>query len=249
MLRPLLVASVSGALAVTLASPVLAVPAAFEVRTRAVPARAVLASPASVTDGSEAACDDGTAGGTLVQSIDAYYGNRFAPVCQAARIESARFVHYGYGLAGPYAFRLHVVDTTCGEIGVTPVLTTAGAPDLVTTAEVDLSPYGWCVSGEFLLLLEPLTCADGPTGHDCFPAVVVDASTDGDAAAHCATVSVLAGAERQCFAARSADGRYFDFGLRVGLQCVAPECATGLEDTTWSGAKRLYRDPSPASRD
>jgi len=105
------------------------------------------------------------------------------------------------------------------------------------------------VTGEFHLLLEPLTCADGPAGHDCFPAVVVDATADGDPASHCATVSASTGTHRQCFAARSADGRYFDFGLRATLRCAAPECATGVDGASWSGIKRLYRDPGAGSRD
>jgi hypothetical protein len=62
---------------------------------------------------SEAACDDGSSGGTLIQRIDAYYGNRFEVPCPGARVVGVRFVHHGYGLAGPYSFRLHLFDAGC----------------------------------------------------------------------------------------------------------------------------------------
>jgi hypothetical protein len=126
---------------------------------------------------------------------------------------------------------------------VTDVLTTPGAPDSLALTSVDLSNFGWCVQGAFHLLLEPLTCADGTIGRDCFPAVVVDATADGDPTTHCATVSAAAGLERDCFAARAADGRYFDFKLRVQVQCDVPECTSAVESATWSRLKRLYRDP------
>jgi len=240
MLHLALVATLSSTLLATATSPV---------ALRPVPTVARAPAPPYLAGTAEAACDDGTAGGTLVQQRDGYYGNHFAAPCASARMLTARFVHYGYGLAGPYAFRLHLFDAACREVGATAELETPGAPDDLATVAVDLSSLGWCVTGDFQLPLEPPTCADGAAGHDCFPAVVVDASADGEAAKHCATVNLVTGGGRECFAARSADGRYFDFGLRVDVLCEAPACTSAIETTSWSQVKHLYRDPSARSPD
>lgn len=192
-----------------------------------------------VASSGEAACDDGSAGGTLVQRADDWYGNRFAAPCTAALLHSVRFAHFGYGLPGPYAFRLHLLDASCTEKGVTPILEIEGAPDDVTTVEIDLADLGWCVESAFHLLLEPLSCT-GPTQDDCFPALVVDGTADGDGSSHCAIVSAPAATGRACFAARSADGRYFDFALRAQLDCASPQCATAVSPSTWGGLKRLF---------
>jgi hypothetical protein len=219
--------------AATLASP------SAIVAWRPMPGLQASRFPAFVSS-SEAACDDGTSGGTLVERQDSWYGNLFAAPCAAGHILAVRLTHFGYGLPGPYEFRLHLLDLACRELGVTPVLAIPGAPDLPATTSIDLSDFGWCIEGGFHLLLEPLTCADGGTGHDCFPALVVDASSDGDGPAHCAVVSAAAADGRQCFAARSADGRFFDFGLRVEVGCAAPECATAVQAVTWGRVKRIY---------
>src|SRR2546425_8930258 len=80
-----------------------------------------VAAPAPAAGEAEAGCDDGSSGGTLVERLEAYYGNRFTAPCAAAVLEGASFVHFGYGLAGPYAYRLHLLDAQCREIGVTDV--------------------------------------------------------------------------------------------------------------------------------
>ena len=54
---------------------------------------------------------------------------------------------------------------------------------------------------------------------------------------------------RQCLAARSSDGRFFDFSLRVEVECGASQCTAGVQPGTWSSIKRLYRDPRPATAD
>jgi hypothetical protein len=214
------------------------------------PAGAELAAPApAATAGSEFACDDGSNGGTLVEHTEAYYGNRFATDCAAGRVLGVRFTHFGYGLQGNYAFRVHLFDAACAEVAVSDVRTIPGAPDALASVEVNLSNLGWCVSSEFSLMLEPLSCADGAAGHDCFPAVVVDASNDAEEPAHCAMVNAPTAEGRQCLAARSADGRYFDFRLRALVACSDPACATAVVPGTWTQIKRLYRDASDRTRD
>ena len=194
-------------------------------------------------------CDDGSMGGTLVQRLDAYYGNRFELACASARITSVQFTHFGAGRPGPYAYRLHLLDAACRETGVTALLTTPGAALDPATVSVDVSALGWCASGSFAVTLEPLSCADGLNGLDCFPALVVDATSDTDAAAHCGVVSTETSSGRACLAPRSADGRYYDFLLRVGIVCNDLACTTAVEPTTWSTLKRLYRDPRPTLAD
>lgn len=181
-------------------------------------------------------CDDGASGGTLVQRGDHYYGNAFAVGCARARLMAATFTYHGHGLAGPYAFRLHLVDPACGATGVTPTLTVPGAPGGYATAEIDLASLGWCVGPEFLLLLEPLACA---AAEDCFPALAVDASSE-PVSTHCAVVSVPGSIARECRQARSSDGRGFDFRLRVAVDCGAPGCTTAVQAGTWGQVKRLF---------
>jgi hypothetical protein len=204
--------------------------------------RAPDAAPGT-TAASTSTCDDGSFGGTLVQRGDMWYGNELQPGCAAARIERVRFAHFGYGLEGPYAFRLHLLDAECRPLGVSPELAVAGAPQAPAWADVDVTALGWCVTGPFLLALEPRTCADGAAGRDCFPALVVDATSGGDGGAHCARVVVDPGSDPGCYAAQSADGRHFDFLLRVDLSCGAAECALAVAPGTWSLVKRLYASP------
>lgn len=191
----------------------------------------------AVADAQTHGCDDGTVGGTLVQRGDIYYGNRFTASCSGARLQSALFAYHGQGLAGPYAFRLHLIDPSCGAVGVTEVLTVPGAPDRVEETEIDLSALGWCVGSDFMLLLEPLTCANAA---DCLPALAVDATSDASGS-HCAVVSAPGIVGRECRQARSSDGRGFDFRLRVRLDCAAPSCATTVTREAWGPMKRLYR--------
>src|SRR5262249_52176729 len=66
--------------------------------------------------------DDGRDGGTLVQGRGGYYGNRFVLDCASGRLTAVDFTYFGAGLAGPYSYRLHVLDNLCREIGVTSVL-------------------------------------------------------------------------------------------------------------------------------
>jgi hypothetical protein len=213
---------------------------ATRVETRPVPSR--LEAPASIATAFDYGCDDGTIGGTLVQRGEAYYGNRFETACATGKLTKARWMHFGYGLSGDYQFRLHLLDAACQEIAVTPILTIPGAPDAIASAEVDLTSFGWCVTNGFALLLEPLSCADAPDAQDCFPALLVDASTDGDPASHCGVLSAPSGDGRECLSPQSADGRFFDFRLRVEIACAAPGCAVAVHPGTWSQVKRLYRD-------
>jgi hypothetical protein len=222
---------------------------AVTVEYRPLPPAAVATAPALVAAETALGCDDGSTGGTLVQRQDHYFGNRFTAPCTATRVVSASFVHSGPALDGAYAFRLHLLDGACRELGVTAELTTPAAADAPLVANVDLSSYRWCVEGEFALVLEPLACADGTTGHDCFPALVVDATSDAASGAHCAIVDTPTADGRQCLAARSIDGRFFDFRLRVQVTCGAPECTTAVQPGTWSAVKRLYRDPRPGTAD
>lgn len=218
-----------------------------EVVLRPLDTGGLLVVPAPSGPAIEMSCDDGTFGGTLFQRLDTLYGNRFEAACGAGQITGLTFVHYGYGLEEPYAYRLHLLDPSCRTLGVTDELLAPGAPLEPRLVEVDLSAYRWCVSGDFYLLLEPLTCADGRQGQDCFPALVVDASSDPDAGTHCASVSTQTAAGRECFVARSADGRSFDFRLRVQLLCRSELCLTPVTPCTWSTVKRLYHDPTAAS--
>ena len=231
MLLPLLIASLS------------VLPLQGQVVTRPLPDVAREAAPATPRPDSDLHCDDGTNGGTLVQRFDAYYGNRYASGCAAALLQSVSFVHYGYAFAGPYSYRLHVLDSACREIGVTEPRRAASATQAPASVDVDLSGLGLCVGAEFYVLLEPLTCADGPGGQDCFPAIVFDTTSDNDPAAHCASLSAQTIAGRQCLAARSADGRYFDLRMRVRLACGAGDCTSAVSHTAWSNVKRLYRAP------
>jgi hypothetical protein len=205
----------------------------------------VRASPpaAGLQDTHMLSCDDGSMGGTLVQRDDTAYGNRFALGCAGGRLRRASFVHWGSGFAGPYAYRLRVLDAECRQVGVTGLLLAADAAGAPAAADVDLAAFGWCVGAGFVLALEPLTCAE--VG-DCFPAVAVDASSDGDSRAHCGVVVKLGGGSQECFAPRSADGRYFDFRLRAEVDCADPLCASPVAAGTWTGVKRLYADPEPA---
>jgi len=197
--------------------------------------------PPLVAGGQILACDDGVTGGTLVQPDDAAYGNRFELVCAAARLRTVTFEHFGAGLAGPYAYRLRLLDADCRPLAGTALLSAPDAAAAPATAEVDVAALGWCIGTGFVLALEPLTCtAPG----DCFPALAFDASSDGDASAHCGVVVAFGPGEPACFAPRSTDGRYFDFRLRAGVECDDPGCTTAVTARTWSGLKRLYSDPS-----
>ena len=189
------------------------------------------------------ACDDGTIGGTLVQRLEDWYGNSFQTSCAGTRVTSVRFQHLSYGLAGPYFYRLHLVDTACATRMVTEVLEVGASAGEPSWVQVDLSAVDWCVQGEFQIYLEPLTCVTPLAGQDCFPAVVVDATSDTDPGAHCARVSTQGAFERSCAAARSTDGRYFDFVLRVELQCDSASCSTAVTPTNWTLLKSIYRAP------
>lgn len=215
-----------------------------EIRPLASPPAHHLPAP---TAGAVIGCDDGSAAGTLVEKQDHYYGNRFSAPCTGVRLTAARFTHSGPARSGGYVFRLHLLDGECREIGVTPELVTAadGAP--ATQASVDLGDYDWCIEGSFALLLEPLSTAGTGEVDDCYPALVVDATSDAVADAHCAIVNAPTADGRQCLAARSSDGRFFDFGLQVEAECGAPECTTAVEPGTWSSVKLLYRDSSAGS--
>ena len=162
---------------------------------------------------------------------------------------AASFTHAGPALEGGIAYRLHLLDGDCHEIGVTPELSTPAAGAEPALASVDLAGFGWCVEGSFALVLEPLTCADGSAARDCSPALVVDATSDAVAEAHCAIVDAPTVDGRQCLAACSSDGRFFDFGLRVEVECAAPQCTAAVRPGTWSDVKRLYRDPRPGTAD
>jgi hypothetical protein len=231
MLLPLLIASLS------------VLPLQAQVVTRALPDAVRSAAPATPQPDSGLHCDDGTDGGTLVQRFDAYYGNRFSTGCAAALLQSVSFVHYGYAFAGPYSYRLHVLDTACREIGVTDVLRAASATQAPASVDVDLSSLGLCVGPEFFVMLEPQTCSDGPVGQDCFPAIVFDTTSDNDPSAHCASVSAQTITGRQCLAARSADGRYFDLRMRVRVACNSGGCTSAVAHTAWSNVKLLYVSP------
>jgi hypothetical protein len=202
---------------------------------------ATAAGPPWDWQATEVACDDATNGGTLVQRSDTWYGNRFVVPCAGARVVSARFVHLGPGVFGTCAYRLHLLDADCREIGTSIQLDVPASPVVPGEAVVDLESYGWCVAGAFALVLEPLRCADGSAGRDCFPALVVDTTSDSDAAAHCAVVGAPAADGPSCLAPRSADGRFFDFRLRVELDCAASACATAVRAGTWTRAKRLFQ--------
>ena len=203
----------------------------------------------SASNGSEVgsssalACDDGTVGGTLVQRLEDWYGNSYQAPCSGARVTAVRFQHLSYGLPGPYLYRLHLVDATCATMMTTDVLQVAASTGEPTWVQVDLSGADWCVQGEFQIYLEPLTCVTPLAGQDCFPAVLVDATSDTDPGAHCARVSTQGAFERSCAAARSTDGRYFDFVLRVELQCDSASCSTAVTPTNWTLLKSIYRAP------
>ena len=186
-------------------------------------------------------CDDGTVGGTLVQRLEDWYGNSYEASCAGARVTSVRFQHLSYGLSGPYLYRLHLVDKACTTIMSTEVLQVAPSAAEPTWVQVDLAGDDWCVQGEFQIYLEPLSCVDPLAGQDCFPAVVVDATSDTDPGAHCAQVNTMGTFERTCAAARSTDGRYFDFALRPELQCDTVNCTTAVTPTNWTLLKSLYR--------
>lgn len=188
--------------------------------------------PASTTG-----CDDGTNVGTLIQRSDSYYGNRMQAPCAGARLRRIRFVHAGS--ATPRAYRLHVRDAACNEIGVTPVLLTTATTNAPHLETVDIAGDGWCIQGEFRVLLEPLTC---PQTSDCYPALVVDGGARGD----CAEVAIPAGAGRTCLAARTTDGRTFAFRIRAEFDCAIPACTTATLHRTWTATKRLYDFETPS---
>jgi hypothetical protein len=191
----------------------------------------------------EEACDDGSVGGTLVQGVGDWYGNAFEAPCSGARVTQVRFQHLSYGLPGPYLYRLHLMDATCTLLASTGVLQVDPADAAPTWIEVDVSGAGWCVSGTYQIFLEPLTCDDPLRGDDCFPALCVDASSSTEPGAHCAQVSVQGAFERTCAAARSSDGRYFDFLLRAQVGCDDAACSTAVRSDAWSLVKSLYRTP------
>jgi len=222
---------------------------AMTVEFRPLPPAPGAGLPALAAGEAALTCDDGSTGGTLVERRDHYFGNRFTAPCTAVRLVGASFAHFGPALDGSYAYRLHLLDAGCHAIGVTPVLSTPAAGEGPALTSVDLSSYGWCVEGNFAVVLEPLTCADEPTAHDCFPALVVDATNDAAADEHCAIVDAPTVDGRQCLAARSSDGRFFDFRLQVQAQCASPECTTSVQPGTWSAVKRLYRDARAGSPD
>jgi len=183
-------------------------------------------------------CDDGTNLGTLIQRGDLLYGNRLQSPCAGARLRRIAFVHAGS--SSPSAYRLHVRDASCNEIGVTPVRFTTATNAAPHLEEVDVADYGWCAHGDVRVFVEPLSC---PQPSDCFPAVVVDAGTGGD----CAEVAVPNGGGRSCLAARTSDGRPFAFRIRAEFECSASACITATRSRTWTAAKQLY-DVQPAPR-
>jgi len=198
-------------------------------------------APAPPLGQSTAGCDDGTNGGSLVQRSDTWYGNRLAIACPSGRLTGVEFTYFGAGLPGPYFYRLHVLDAECHELAVTSVWNVPGAPDAPATAQVDLAGLEACVSASFSLLLEPLSCADGAAAHDCMPALLVDASSDTEEAAHCGVVNANTLDGRQCLAPRSVDGRFYDFRLRAQVECGVPGCTSATAPADWSRVKRLYR--------
>jgi hypothetical protein len=181
-------------------------------------------------------CDDGVDRGTLVQRGDLYYGNRIEAACTGARLAAVEFVHAG--ITTTSAYRIHVLDAGCHEIGVTPVLFTTNPDASPHLESVDLRAAGWCASAEIRVLVEPLGCSQPA---DCFPAVVVDGGTGSD----CARVAVPAPGGRSCLAARTSDGRGFAFRLRVRFDCDSAGCTTAVVPRTWSAAKQLYRTLPP----
>ncbi len=187
---------------------------------------------------SSVGCDDGTDRGTLVQRGDLLYGNRLQTPCAGARLRRIAFVHAGSST--PSAYRLHVLDAACNEIGVTPVRFTTETNAAPHLEDVDVTGHGWCVQGEFRVLVEPLNCAQA---FDCFPALVVDGGTGAD----CAEVALPAGSGRSCLTARTSDGRAFAFRIRATFDCGTPACTTATVVRTWTAAKRLYQN-DPALR-
>lgn len=192
---------------------------------------------------SEVGCDDGSVGGTLIQSLEEWYGNAFTAPCGGARVTHVRFQHMSYGLSGPYLYRLHLLDSACQLLVSTPLLETESGDGEPTWVDVDVSNQDWCVAGDYQIFLEPLTCADALSGADCFPALVVDSTSSPEPGTHCAVVNTPSLFGRACGAARSADGRYFDFLLRAEVDCAAASCSTGLQATSWSLIKSLYASP------
>lgn len=188
-----------------------------------------------------AGCDDGADGGSLVQRGDTWYGNRLALACASGRLTAVEFTYFGAGLPGPYAYRLHFLDGACRVLASTAVASVPAAPDAPATVTVDVSALAVCVSADFAIVLEPLSCADGPAAGDCMPALVVDGSSDSQEAAHCGVVSTTTSGGRECLAPRSSDGRFFDFRLRAQVDCAASECTSAVAPAAWSHVKRLYR--------
>jgi hypothetical protein len=155
-------------------------------------------------------------------------------------LQSVSFVYEGASTGGVDGFRLHVLDPDCKPLATTSVLSAPSGTGPMS-AEVDLESLGVCVQSGFAVTIEPLSC---PMPEDCFPAVLVDATSDADAEAHCGVVAVLAGGAPECLAPRSSDGRYFDFRLRAVVDCTHPGCVTAIRPQTWSHVKRLYGDPA-----
>ena len=200
---------------------------------------------------SQSACDDGTNGGTLVQRGDTWYGNRLALACASARLTAVEFTYFGAGFAGPYAYRLHFLDAECRTLATTPVWSVPSASEAPATVIVDLSAIEVCVGAAFIVALEPLSCADGATAQDCMPALVVDGSSDAQESAHCGVANTATSDGRSCLAPRSADGRFFDFRLRVQADCTAPENSTwpcrAKLGTPWMPALRAMRSAAATS--
>jgi hypothetical protein len=215
-------------LASTILSATLVVPRPLAVAVPAVAPQGVLA------------CDDGTTGGTLVQPGDAAYGNRFTPACAGARVLGASFVHFGAGFAGPHLYRLLLLNGDCTWLAATAPLQAPDAAVAPVAVDVDLAALGWCVGGDFVVVVQPMDCT-GET-HGCFPALVVDASSDGGD--HCGVVVATGASAPECRSPQSADGRRFDFRLRVDVDCADPLCASPIASRTWSDVKRLYTDPT-----
>jgi hypothetical protein len=207
--------------------------------TLVVPRPLPLAVPAAASE-AVLACDDGTNGGTLVQPGDAAYGNRFAPGCGGGRVLRASFVHFGAGFAGPHTYRLLLLNGDCIQLAATAPLQAPDAAAAPGAVDVDLAALDWCVGGDFVVAVQPMDCTG--EAHGCFPALVVDASShSGD---HCGVVVATAATAPTCRSPQSADGRRFDFRLRVDVDCADPRCATPVASRTWSDFKRLYIDPT-----
>jgi hypothetical protein len=176
-------------------------------------------------------CDDGSGETFLYSASENWYGNLFVLPCDVAQLKSIRFFHHGFGFAGPYDYNLHILDASCNQIAVFTGLQAQDASSTLEEEIVDLSSYNLCLDGDFMVMVEPLSCVDAPTDQDCYPSMYFDTSPGTNPANACSRIRLPSSNCVQF----TVGGNYGNYLLRATIDCDATICL-GVLDTLTVGS-------------